>query len=98
VEVCEAVAEGLDPLDYGPEGWKESVTEIAGDLNRMAGSFYFKTMPSVPASRACHRDAEALKLLSDRGDWTDFPEGLAKLRESVMALAEKARMKGTTLT
>ena len=98
VEVCEAVTEGLDALGEGSQECKASVAEIAGELNGMAGSFYFKTMPSVPASRTCHRKAEGLRLLVDRGDRAEFPRGLEELRESVTALAEKARMKGTTLT
>ena len=92
---CKQIADGLGAQD---EAWEASLVEIVEKFDEISGTFFFKTMPSVPASRACFREAEALKGLCDAADWAVFPDGLVALGKSADGLAEKAKMKGTTLT
>ena len=98
IETCKAVGEGLGSVEGASSDWESALAEIAERLDGIAGSFFFKTMPSIPASRACQRDAVSLAELRNGGDWSAFPQGLEKLRKSVETLAQKATMKGTVLT
>lgn len=98
IEICKVVGDSLDSGDGVSKEWEPALVEIADRLSGLTPSFFFKTMPSVPASRACQREAAALKELCERRDWSDFPQGVEKLQKSVRALADKATMKGVTLT
>ena len=98
IQTCDSVVEGVGSSDGAPEKWKPAMADIAETLKGLTASFFFKTTPSVPATRTCQRDAAALKDLLDQGDWSGFAEALDRLRKSVKGLAEKASMKGTILT
>ena len=98
IDICGGMRTTLSGADGALDGWDASLGEIAEKLRGLEVSFFFKTMPSVPASRACFREAEALKGLCDAADWAVFPDGLVALGKSADVLAEKAKMKGTTLT
>ena len=98
IDICEGVRGTLNGADGASGGWDASLGEVAEKLSGLRGGFFFKTMPSVPASRACFREAEALKGLSDAANWGGFPDGLAAFEKSAQELAEKAKMKGSTLT
>ena len=95
---CRAMAEALGSADGASAEGRPSIAGIGDRLTVLSSSFFFKTMPSVPATRACQRDAAALRELIGRGEWSGFPRALEKLEGSVQALAQKAGMKGTSLT
>ena len=67
-------------------------------LNEVSGTFFFKTIPSVPATRASMRDASALLELRENEDWDGFGPALAQIIKSAQDVIEQAGMKGTTLT
>ena len=95
IATCERIADGLSVRDAA---WETSVVEIADKFGEISGTFFFKTMPSIPPTRTAMRDADALLSLKDQGNWDDFGPQLTKLIASAQDVIEKAGMKGTTLT
>ena len=96
--ICKEIAEGLGSQEQGSQAWEESVTEILGKFDELSGSFFFKTMPSIPAAKACRDGATALLQVRSEGNWAEFGPGLERFIGSAQDLIEKAGMKGTTLT
>ncbi len=95
INTCEKIADGLGAQN---QAWEDSVTEIVAKFGDVSGTFFFKTMPSIPVTRACSRDAEALLALRENSDWDSFGPGMQRLISSAQNVIEKAGMKGTTLT
>ena len=95
IATCERIADGLNAQDAA---WETSVVEIADKFGEISGTFFFKTMPSIPPTRTAMRDADALLSLKEQGNWDDFGPQLTKLIASAQDVIEKAGMKGTTLT
>ncbi len=98
IQACDTMVDGLDSSEGAREERKLAVAEIAETLKDLSPSFFFKTTPSVPATRACQRDVATLNDLFDETDWSGFPNALDKLQKAVKVLAEKASMRGTVLT
>jgi hypothetical protein len=98
VAVCRQIADGLAGQDGGSQAWEDSVTEIVDKFGEVSGTFFFKTMPSVPVTRKCLGDAKALLDLRDQGSWTAFGPATEALIVSAQTVIEKAGMKGTVLT
>ncbi len=92
---CERIADGLGARN---QTWEDSLTEIVGKFGEVSDTFFFKTMPSIPVTRACSRDATALLELKSADDWDAFGPALEQLIASAQNVIEKAGMKGTTLT
>ena len=95
IATCERIADGLSAQDAA---WETSVVEIADKFGEISGTFFFKTMPSIPPTRTAMREADALLSLKEQGNWDDFGPQLTKLIASAQDVIEKAGMKGTTLT
>ena len=95
---CREIAEGLGSADGASQAWEDSIAEIVEKFDKVSGTFFFKTMPSVPATRTCHRDASALLELRRGEQWNDFGPALTEMIKGAQTLIEKAGMKGTTLT
>ena len=95
IATCERIADGLGARDAA---WETSVVEIVEKFGDISGTFFFKTMPSIPPTRTAMRDSDALLSLKEQGNWDDFEPQLAKLIASAQQVIEKAGMKGTTLT
>lgn len=92
---CQKIADGLGAKN---QAWEKSVTEIVEKFDEISGTFFFKTMPSVPAARTVQRDSTALLELKEKGDWNSFAPALEQLIKNSQGLIEKAGMKGVTLT
>jgi hypothetical protein len=95
IALCNQIADGLGAQN---PAWENSITEIVEKFNEISGTFFFKTMPAIPATRATLRDANALLETKQAGDWAKFGTDIATLIASSQSLIEKAGMKGTTLT
>ena len=95
IHTCEKIADGLGTQN---QAWEDSVTEIVAKFGDVSGTFFFKTMPSIPVTRACGRDATALLEMREQNDWDGFGSGIETLIQSAQNVIEKAGMKGTTLT
>lgn len=95
IAVCGQIADGLGSQN---QAWEASVVEIVESFNEINGTFFFKTMPSIPATRGTMRDAHALLELRKSEEWDNFGPALETLIKSSQSLIEKAGMKGTTLT
>ena len=95
IATCERIVNGLEAQD---STWETSVVEIVEKFDEISGTFFFKTMPSIPPTRTAMRDADALLNLKEQGNWDDFGSQLTKLISSAQQVIEKAGMKGTTLT
>jgi hypothetical protein len=95
---CREIADGLGSDNGASHGWEDSVVEIAEKFDKLSGTFFFKTLPSVPVTRACQRNAAALLELREGEQWAEFGPALAQLLKSAQTLIEKAGMKGVTLT
>ena len=95
IVACEQIADGLGTQN---QAWEDSVTEIVGKFGEVSGTFFFKTMPSIPPTKTCSRDATALLELRKKDDWNSFGLALEQLIKSAQSVIEKAGMKGTTLT
>ena len=95
IALCEKIADGLGQQN---QDWANSVTEIVDKFGDVSGTFFFKTMPSIPATRTAMRDAEAALELKQSEDWDGLGNGLTQLIDSAQTLIEKAGMKGVTLT
>ena len=96
--ICREVAAGLDANEPNSQSWDASLAEIVEKFEELSGSFFFKTMPSVPVTRGCQRDAKAMSELSSQGKWDEFGPALEQLIQSSQNVIDKAGMKGTTLT
>ncbi|MDP6455339.1 MAG: hypothetical protein QF898_18805 [SAR202 cluster bacterium] len=92
---CKQIVEGLGAQN---EAWETSMVEIVEKFDEISGTFFFKTMPSVPAARGAVRDAAAALELRQAEDWTGFAPALETLIATAQNVIEKAGMKGTTLT
>ena len=95
IATCRQIAEGLGTQN---EAWETSLAEIVEKFDEVSGTFFFKTMPSIPATRGAARDAAALLELRNSQDWEGFGQALPGFIESAQNVIEKAGMKGTTLT
>jgi hypothetical protein len=95
IAVCKEIADGLGAQN---QAWETSVVEIVEKFDGVSGTFFFKTMPSIPATRNALRDAQAALELKKGGDWAGFDPALTQLITSAQNVIEKAGMKGTTLT
>ncbi|MDP6072804.1 MAG: hypothetical protein QGG34_14815 [SAR202 cluster bacterium] len=95
IAACEEVAAGLG--DQNKE-WETSVVEIVANFNEVSGTFFFKTMPAIPATRGAVKDSTALLELKNQGDWTGFAPALEQMIKTAQSVIDKAGMRGTTLT
>ena len=95
INACRQITDGLAAQN---QAWETSITEIVEKCGDVSGTFFFKTMPAVPATRASMRDAQALLELRKSEDWDNFAPALDQLIASCQNVIEKAGMKGTTLT
>ena len=95
IAINQQIADGLGAQN---QAWETSVTEILEKYDEISDTFFFKTMPSVPATRTALRDSQALLELKQSGDWDGFGSGIETLIKSAQDLIEKSGMKGTTLT
>ena len=95
IATCMQIAEGLGSQN---QDWEASLAEIVEKFDEVSGTFFFKTMPSIPTTRSAARDATALLELRNSQDWDGFGQALPRLIESAQTVIEKAGMKGTTLT
>mgnify|MGYP001432255228 CR=1 FL=1 len=96
--VCREVAAGLDTNEQASQAWEASLTELVEKFEELNGTFFFKTMPSIPVTKVCQRDAKALLELGGERRWAEFGPALEQLIQSAQNVIEKAGMKGTTLT
>ena len=92
---CKTIVEGLGSVN---EGWGTSIDEILGKFDEISGTFFFKTMPSVPTTKAVMRDSASAMELKSGEDWDGFGPAIEQLIKSSQNLIEKAGMKGVTLT
>ena len=67
IQTCEQIADGLSAQDAA---WETSVVEIAEKFDEVSGTFFFKTMPSIPPTRTAMRDADALLSLKEQATGT----------------------------
>ena len=95
ISTCKSITDGLGTQN---KDWENSGVEIVEKFEEVSGTFFFKTMPSVPVTRTAMRDAASALELKTASDW----EGMSAAVETVIAssqnLIETAGMKGTTLT
>lgn len=95
IAICNQLADGLGKKN---EAWENSVTEIVEKFGEVSGTFFFKTMPSIPATRNCMRSAAAALEVKKSADWDKFGPALDQLIKNAQNVIEQAGMKGTTLT
>ena len=95
IDTCKKIASGLGDQD---PAWEASLAEIVEKFDEVSGTFFFKTMPSIPATRGAAREATALLELRASQDWEGFGRALPGLIKSAQNVIEKAGMKGITLT
>ena len=98
VAICRQIAEGLASQAGASQSWEDSVTEIVEKFDEVSGTFFFKTMPSIPVTKTCHHEASTLLELCKAEQWSEFGSALTTMIKSAQTLIEKAGMKGTTLT
>ncbi|MCI0771296.1 MAG: hypothetical protein J4O08_08110 [Chloroflexi bacterium] len=92
---CQSIVDGLSSVN---EAWKASINEILEKFDEISGTFFFKTMPSVPATRTVMRDSTSALELKTSEDWDGFGPAIEQLIKSSQNVIEKAGMKGVTLT
>ena len=95
IATCRQIADGLGAQN---QAWEDSVTEIVEKFGEVSDTFFFKTMPSIPVTRSCNRDAAAALDLKSAQDWESFGPALEQLIASAQNVIDKAGMRGTTLT
>ena len=95
IDNCQQIVAGLGTVN---ESWETSIVEILDKFDEISDTFFFKTMPSVPAARAVVRDSESALALRQSEEWDDFGTAITTLISSSQNLIEKAGMKGVTLT
>ncbi len=98
IAICKQIADGLASQDGASQAWEDSVTEIVEKCNEVSGTFFFKTMPSIPATKACLRDATALLENRNQAEWQAFGAAIETLIASSQTLIKNAGMKGNVLT
>jgi hypothetical protein len=77
---------------------KAALQDILTSLNEVGDKFFLKTMMSVPPTKACKTEAEAVASVITGQKWSDLPSALEKLQKATKALVTKAKMDGTTIT
>ena len=92
---CEKISDGLGGQN---QGWETSIAEILEKFGEISGTFFFKTMPSVPATRTVQRESAACLEVRRSEDWDKFGPAIDSLIKNSQTLIEKAGMKGVTLT
>ena len=92
---CQQIAADLGTVNAT---WETSIVEILEKFDEISDTFFFKTMPSVPAARAVVRESESALALRQSEDWDSFGTAIETLISSSQNLIEKAGMKGVTLT
>ncbi len=92
---CKQIADGLGAQD---EAWEASLVEIVEKFDEISGTFFFQTMPTVPATRGTIREAAGALGLRQSEEWDNFGPVMESLIATAQNVIEKARMKGTTLT
>lgn len=92
---CKTIADGLGSVN---EDWETSINEILDKFDEISGTFFFKTMPSVPATRSAVRDSASALELKTNEDWDGFAPAIEQLITTCQNVIEKAGMKGVTLT
>ncbi len=92
---CQQIADGLGTVNAA---WETSIVEILEKFDEISDTFFFKTMPSVPAARAVARESASALELRQSEDWDGFGTAIESLISSSQSLIEKAGMKGVTLT
>ena len=92
---CQQIADGLGTVNTA---WETSIVEILEKFDEISDTFFFKTMPSVPAARAVVRESSSALSLRQNEDWDNFGPAIENLIASSQNLIEKAGMKGVTLT
>jgi len=95
ISTCKSIADGLGTQN---QDWENSVIEIVEKFEEVSGTFFFKTMPTVPVTRTAMRDAASAPELKNASDWDAMTTAVEILIASSQNLIEKAGMKGTTLT
>ncbi|MCL0029189.1 hypothetical protein M1N23_03495 [Dehalococcoidia bacterium] len=95
IDTCNEIASGLGKQN---QAWEESLVEIVENFREVSGSFFFKTILSIPVTRGTVREAGALLELRNSQDWDGFGQALPRLIESAQDVIEQAGMKGVTLT
>lgn len=95
IATCRQIADGLGAQN---QAWEDSVVEIVEKFDEVSDTFFFKTMPSVPVTRSCNRDAATALELKSAQDWDSFGPALEQLIASAQNVIDKAGMRGTTLT
>lgn len=95
IELCNKISDGLASQN---EAWETSIVEIVAKFNDISNTFFFKTMPSIPATKTVLRDATSLLELKESENWDDFSDSIDTMISSSQTLIEKAGMKGTILT
>ena len=96
--ICHEIVDGLDKEEEPSQAWEASLVEIIEKFDELDGTFFFKTMPSIPVTRTCQRDAKALLDLSGEAHWSAFGSALEQFIKSAQEVIDKSGMKGTTLT
>ena len=92
---CKSIADGLGSVN---EAWETSINEILVKFDEISGTFFFKTMPSVPTTRAAVKDSASALDLKTNEDWDGFGPAIEQLIKTCQNVIEKAGMKGVTLT
>jgi len=95
---CRALAQGLEKAPGQGAAWKAKAEELLKSLEGMQGKFFFKTIPSVPPTKATLAALAECQGAKDKAAWKDFPTALANFEKSVADLAYKATMPGTQIT
>ncbi len=96
IEACQKTLAGLGARAE-PE-WKETLSNISSAMEKLKTVFFLKTNLAIPVTNVCLQDATELQSLVAKGDLSDFPEVLARLRAGVENLLKHAEMEGITLT
>jgi len=96
IEACQKTLAELG-AKAEPE-WKETLSNISSAIGKLKTAFFLKTNLAIPVTNVCLKDATELQSLVAEGDFSDFPEALARLRAGVENLLKHAQMDGITLT
>ena len=96
IEACQKTLAELG-AKAEPE-WEETLSNIISAMEKLKTAFFLKTNLAIPVTNVCLKDATELHSLVLKGDLSNFPEVLARLRSNVENLLKHARMEGITLT
>ena len=96
IEACQKTLAELG-AKAEPE-WEETLSNISSAIEKLKTTFFLKTNLAIPVTNVCLKDATELQSLVVKGDLSDFPEVLARLRAGVENLLKHAKMEGITLT